>query len=65
MKHGEHVGAVAGRDFDHRRLSKTGVCRPRQCFVGLDLTLALSTARHAQVQLDNNIINISIICDNT
>ena len=53
VKHGQHVGAVAGRHLDQRRVRQPGPRRPRQYLVRLHLPSPLAAAaRRAQVQLN-------------
>ena len=53
VKHGQHVGAVAGRHLDQRRVRQPGPRRPHQYLVRLHLPSPLAAAaRRAQVQLN-------------
>jgi len=61
VKHGQHVGPVAGRDLDQRRVVETGACRPRSDFIRLDLASPLSVSYRAQVQLNNTTTTERII----
>jgi len=57
MKDGQHVGPVAGRDLEQRRVRETGAGRPHSDFIRQDFAFPLPAPCRAQVQLHNTTIN--------